>query len=145
MKRWIIGLFSIFFLLCPTTAFAASKSVPAHSAAESIVQTATLTSSSSQAHVQLIRGGRSYSSRSYTSRSYSSRSYGGTGTRSFGSPFGGLGSHLFSFGAGFFLGHLFNPFGFGYGYGAGLGLFHIIFDIFIIWVIWRIIRRMFFR
>ncbi|MFB5190978.1 hypothetical protein [Alicyclobacillus fastidiosus] len=145
MKRWFIGLFSVLLLLCPTTAFADSGSVPLHSASASTIQTATLTASSNPAHVQVIRGGRSYSSRSYTSRSYSSRSYGGTGTRSYGSPFGGLGSHLFSFGAGFFLGHLFNPFGFGYGYGPGLGLFHIIFDIFIIWIIWKIIRGMFFR
>lgn len=41
---------------------------------------------------------------------------------------------------GFFLARLFNPFGFGYGYG-GLGLFHIVFDIFLIWIIFKLFTR----
>ncbi|EPZ42514.1 hypothetical protein [Alicyclobacillus acidoterrestris] len=153
MRRFFVGLFTMVLLLIPTSAFA-SVSTPVVSHSSATVQTATLTKAQhASVQVQPIRGGRSYTSRSYSSRSYSSRSYSspsynsrtGTGTRTFGTPFGGLGSHLFSFGAGFFLGHLFNPFGFGYAYGAGLSLFHILFDIVIIWVIWAIVRRMFFR
>ncbi|GEO26990.1 hypothetical protein AAC03nite_27750 [Alicyclobacillus acidoterrestris] len=150
MRRFFVGLFTMVVLLIPTSAFA-SVSTPVVSNSPATVQTATLSNTQhASVQVQPIRSytSRSYSSRSYSSRSYSSPSYNsrtGTGTRTFGTPFGGFGSHLFSFGAGFFLGHLFNPFGFGYAYGAGLSLFHIIFDIVIIWVIWAIVRRMFFR
>ncbi len=88
-------------------------------------------------------GFRAPSSRVSKSRYSGSRStYGSTGTRSvFG---GGFGSHLFSFGAGWFLGGLFHPFGGYYGVGYhSFSIYHILFDIFIIWVIWRVIRRIF--
>lgn len=146
MKKWLFGLFSALCILMPTVAFASP--FPTQTAPVAIVQATTAGGSTAQ--VQPIRGhsfGHSFGSRSFGSRSYGSRSYSSSrsSSRSYTSPrgFGGFGSHFASFGFGLMMGHLFNPFGYGYGYGAGLGLFHIVLDIFIIWIVWKLIRRMF--
>jgi hypothetical protein len=94
-------------------------------------------------------GSRAPSSRVSGSRYSSSRTgttYGSTGRSMFGGGLfgGGLGSHLFSFGTGWFIGSMFHPFGGYYGYGYhSFSLLGILFDILIIWIIWRIIRRIF--
>lgn len=106
-----------------------------------------------------VRGGYRSGSRGFSGRSYSSpsrstfgstsRGYGYGGTSLFGTR-SGIGSHLFSFGAGYMLGSLFHPFGGYYGFGGGYGfhgfsLFGFIIDLIVLWVIWRIVRRLFFR
>jgi hypothetical protein len=89
-------------------------------------------------------GSRAPSSRVSGSRysgSRTSTTFGSTGRSMFGA---GFGSHMFSFGTGWFLSSMFHPFG-GY-YGAGLhsfSLFGILIDVLVIWIIWRIIRRIF--
>lgn len=60
--------------------------------------------------------------------------------------FGGFGSHMFSFGTGLFLGSMFHPFGGYYGMGGyygyhGFSILSLLFDVLIIYIIWRIIRR----
>ncbi|MFD1675860.1 hypothetical protein [Alicyclobacillus fodiniaquatilis] len=136
MKKWLLTLFAAICLWMPTTAFAETTTQTAHM---DVTEYAVQTSTSAPLHD--IRLGSSFrASRSFSSRArYTSRYTSPYRTRS---GFG-FGSHFLSFFAGYTFARLFNPFGFGYGYGVGFGLFHIIFDIFLIWIIWRIIRRMF--
>lgn len=92
--------------------------------------------------------------------SHGFHSFGRSSSRSFrgGSTFrpgygrlgGGFSSHMFSFGAGWMLGSMFHPFGGYYGWGSPLGYHHfsllgILFDLVILWIIWRIIRFIFRR
>lgn len=144
VKRLIIATMTLFLLLCPTVAFAST--VFASKTINPVLSTQTAQAKSqSTAVIQTIRSHGSFHSFGSRSRSYG-RSYGG-----FSSPyrrrsgFGSFGTHLFAFGSGLFLGRLFNPFGFGYGYGFGFGFFHIIFDVFIVWILYRIIRAFFRR
>lgn len=94
------------------------------------------------------------------STSGGSRSSYGTGsTHTYGSPFGstrpygyaprpGIGSHLFSFGAGFLLGGLFHPFGGYYGMGGfyhPFSFFNFIIDLVLIIIVVQVVRRLFWR
>ncbi|KPV42960.1 hypothetical protein [Alicyclobacillus ferrooxydans] len=99
------------------------------------------------------RGFRSYTRRS-TSRSYGYGGYGYSGSHQGYSGsrlgYGGFGSHLFSFGAGYMFGRLFHPFGSYYGYSGMYGYHHfsvlgLLFDLVILYIIWRVIRAFFRR
>jgi hypothetical protein len=147
MKRYILALTAAFTLLLSSPALS--------SAAEAATSTQSSAVSSTAAHGQpqteyakgYHSGYRAPSSRVRGSYGGSS-SYGSSGSN-FGSGSyraGGFGSHLFSFGGGLLLGGMFHPFGGMYGYGGGYGyhsfsFFHIILDLFVLWVLWRIVRR----
>lgn len=165
MKKWITLLFTAVCLMFPTAVYAADTpavlATPNSVLAATFVQPATLSSATgangNTVQVRPIRGSHSFGSRSFGSRSFGSSGSRSFGSRSFGSgssssrsgsysyhrpyssPFGGF--HFGSLMTGFFIARMFNPFGFGYGYGAGLGLFHIVLDIFLIWLAWRIFSR----
>lgn len=161
MKRLLVTLFTIVCLTVPSMAYATPSSQPIGHLQTPAPSVATLTadnqptSTSTTVQIRPIRGFSSHSfgshsfggSRSFGSRSFGSRSSsrssrsssgGSYAYRRYSSPFGGF--HFGSMMTGFFLARLFNPFGFGYGYG-GLGLFHIVFDIFLIWIIFKLFTR----
>lgn len=164
MKRLLVTLFAMVCLTVPSLVFAApspNQVALSPSTVSSTVATSSTVGQSSSSHAVNVRpirgsfsshsfGSRSFgSSHSFGSRSFGSRSFGSRSSRSSGggtysyhpyaSRFGGF--HFGSLMTGFFLGRLLNPFGFGYGYGAGLGLFHIVIDIFIIWILFRLFSR----
>lgn len=143
-SKWFTTVILAVFLLFPTVAYAGTSqnevavSAQMHSNADNTTMQHTLFFRGSSYH----SGSKSSSSRVSGSRSGSSgySSY-GMGRSGFGS---GFGSHLMSFGAGWFLGGMFHPFG-GY-YGSiyhSFSIFHFLIDLFIIWIIWRVIRRIF--
>ncbi|MCL6593871.1 MAG: hypothetical protein K6T31_07835 [Alicyclobacillus sp.] len=58
----------------------------------------------------------------------------------------GWGSHLFSFGAGWLLGSMFHPFGYGvWGGYHSFSLFGLIFDLLLLYLLWRLVRWLFLR
>ncbi|MGZ4032487.1 MAG: hypothetical protein ACXVP2_10060, partial [Tumebacillaceae bacterium] len=61
----------------------------------------------------------------------------------------GLGSFFGGMAVGGLLGSMFHPFGgggyYGGGYGGGFSLFGLLFDVLVIYILYRIIRRLFFR
>jgi hypothetical protein len=150
-------LMAVGLMFTPVSAYAASSAV-----SDASVHQVTVTQSRGVSAHAIAFGGYRSGFRSPSSRVgswYGSRttrpSYGTTaphigatgGSRSFG---GGFGSHLFSFGAGWLLGSMFHPFGGYYGWGApmayhGFSLFGLIFDLLILWILWRIVKRLLFR
>lgn len=136
MKR--IGAFILTLWLIATPSIAVASTLPTSPAPRNGF---TAVSMSNQADTLPIHA--SVNPIGYRSKfNFHSHSYGG-GYSYRRSPYGrsysnGFGSHLFALGAGYFLGRLFNPFG--YGYGFGLGLFHLIFDVFIVWILFRLFR-----
>lgn len=144
MKRLFVTLFTVCLFLFPTISFASTAVAPTTSSMRITMQSAIAVNQPAD-EIQPIgfRGGsHSFGSHSFGSRS---RSYSYSRPYGYRSGFGSFGSHLFAFGSGLFLGRLFNPFGYGYGYGFGFGFFHIIFDVFIVWVLFRIFRGFFRR
>jgi hypothetical protein len=106
--------------------------------------TSNVHSQGTQATQEYAKGFHGFSRPS--TRHYSSYGSGYSYTR----PYGGFGSHLFSFGAGYMLGSFFHPFGGYYGFGGMYGYHHFsiigfLFDILILYIIWRVIRAFFRR
>ncbi|MCL6446244.1 MAG: hypothetical protein K6T83_22825 [Alicyclobacillus sp.] len=130
MRKWLAALLAALAICSPTTAFAA---------------------------IRVFRSGRSggfFSSRGTGGSGFFSHA--GTGATHYGSYYGahvphiGIGSHILSFGLGYLLGGMFHPFGGYYGYGGGymyhpFSLIHVIIDLVLLWVIFRLVRRLFFR
>ncbi len=150
--KWLTAVILAAFLLIPATAYADSSKIGATGAEQP--QAYEISNPVSPKHAtkqDTIFYSQSYhfGSRSASSRMgkslFGSTGYGSySGSRSSSGFRFGIGSHLFSFGAGWFLGRMLHPFGGYYGYGYhSFSLFHILFDLFIIWVIWRVIRRIF--
>jgi hypothetical protein len=142
--KWWLSICSALFIFLPTIASANTfSSADVIRPSSSVVEPSQMASTSTGVQIEPIRSYRS-STRSYGSRSYSYS--GSSSSRSYSSGLGsGLGSHLFSFGAGMFFAHLlspvrYSPYG---GYGGGFSIFHILLDVFVLWIIWRIVRRMF--
>ncbi|MCL6548449.1 MAG: hypothetical protein K6T30_06035 [Alicyclobacillus sp.] len=143
MKKWLAGLFAAAFLLWPAPAFA-QPDVPAISQpAQTATVTAPSTVTPARVPIEIARYHSGFRSSSRIPSSWSTGRYSGSyGTRT-GSLFGyGTGGHLFSFGTGFLLGSLFHPFGGYYGMGYhSFSLFGLVFDLVILYIIWRIVRR----
>lgn len=174
VKKLVTFIAAVMFIMAPATASAApiqlstaanqsqqpaSSLVQAQQPAPVAHQTST---QSQQPEVRSFGGSRSFSgggSRSFGGgystgpRSPSSsvgRSYSGGGYGYSGFGRSTFGSHMFSFGSGFFLGSMFHPFGGYYGFGGGYGyhgfsIMSFILDILIIVVLWKVVRWLFRR
>ncbi|MCL6454164.1 MAG: hypothetical protein K6T78_11190 [Alicyclobacillus sp.] len=156
MKKGLAGCAAAVLLLWSAPAFAlptvAAASQPVQAGAQTAVEAPVRSSSTSSASRSVVPGEiaryhsgfRSSSSRLRSAPWSTGRYSGSYGTRT-GSLFGyGTGSHLFSFGTGFLLGSMFHPFGGYYGLGYhSFSLIGLVFDLVILYIIWRIVRRFF--
>ncbi|CAM3948181.1 hypothetical protein [Alicyclobacillus pomorum] len=162
MKKVVAMVTSLMLLLTPVSASASTSTAVTHRAPVPTASHSVATTGTSQGLATNDVYARSYrsGSRAPSSRvggSYSRYSgtygtpYGGATTRT---GLGGFGSHLFSFGSGMLLGglmgHLFHPFGGYYGWGGGYGyhgfsIFGLLIDLLLLYVVYRIVRRLFFR
>ena len=148
--KWLTTVILAVFLIFPATAYAGTSQAGDITASSGQTTQVFSHSNPEQGNMQqtIFFRGSSYhtGSRTSSSRVSGSSHYGTSGYNSYsGSRLGsGFGSHLFSFGAGWFFGSMFHPFGGSYGYGYhSFSLIGLLFDVLIIWVIWRIIRRIF--
>jgi hypothetical protein len=159
LKKLVTAIAAMLLMILPVPALAATGD--AHRAPTPVAthQAAFTGASRTVANeTPYIRPGGSYHSgyRAPSSRVGGSRysgqysgqysgSYGGTSTPRYG--WGGFGSHLFSFGSGLLLGSLLHPFGGYYGWGPyyayhGFSIFSLLIDLLLIFIAWRLIRRL---
>ncbi|MCL6598893.1 hypothetical protein [Alicyclobacillus macrosporangiidus] len=158
MKRLFAWWIALLFACTPGVALAAptDAAVPAQSpAAVQITESGHPDATSAVAPQPVVlkptayrSGFRSPSPGVGTTRTYGS-TYGSGGIGSSGvytAPRPSIGSHLFSFGAGWLLGSMFHPFGY-YGMGVyhSFSLFGLILDILLLVVLWKLVRWLFFR
>lgn len=135
-KKWIAILFAMFLVFAPMTAQA--RGFGSH-----------FSSRSGYSH-SFGGGSKGFSFRSGSSSHGLGGLFGGS-THSYSSYHGSLfGSHLGSFGLGMLFGGMMHPFGGYYGMGSmygyhGFGLGHIILDLIVLYIIFRIIRGRFRR
>lgn len=162
MKTVVAMVTALVLLLAPVSASASTSTAvtyrtPVHTASHSVATTGTPhEQAANDVYARGYRSGsRAPSSRVGGYRSQYSGSYGtpygGATTRT---GFGGFGSHLFSFGSGMLFGglfgSLFHPFGGYYGWGGGYGyhgfsIFGLLIDLLLLYVAYRLVRRLFFR
>jgi hypothetical protein len=159
LKKLVTAIAAMLLMILPVPALAATGDV--HRAPTPVAtHQATVTGSSGAAanETPYVRPSGGYHSgyRAPSSRiggyrysgQYSGQyggSYGGTTTPRYG--WGGFGSHLFSFGSGLLLGSLLHPFGGYYGWGPyyayhGFSFFSLLIDLLLIFIAWRLIRRL---
>lgn len=139
LKKWMTILVMAMLIFAPTTAEA--RGFGGHSFSRSSYSSHY--SSPFSSHSSGLFGSSKSSSGLFGSRSSSSGSY-----RTYARPMSGF--HFGSFGLGMLMGGLFHPFGGYYGMGGyygyhPFGFFRFIFDLFILWIIFRIIRSFFRR
>ena len=131
MKKLVIALILLFTLVVPSMAeargFSGGHSSFGHSSTFGSHSTSTKSSYSGYKSSSSILSRTKYRSRSY-------------------SRGGSIWSHAGAFGAGMLFGRMFHPFGgYYFGHSYGFSLFGFLFDIVMLYIVYKIIKRIFFR